>query len=176
MKLGRKIVAIFMTGVFTILTACQFIDLLPAPALRSKNTESYYFIIDEEAIALSNNPAMISIYCDNIIAGINEQRAAVGLAAFIKSIDLCAAATVRAQEQEQLFSHTRPDGSEFWTCNSQVCYGECLSRGHNPDGVVNAWMNSDSHRAVLLDNEFKTAGIGTYEVNEQYYIALEVGY
>ena len=75
-----------------------------------------------------------------------------------------------------MFSHTRPDGSEFWTCNSQVCYGECLSRGYDPDGVVNAWMNSPTHKAVLLDNEFKTAGIGTYEVNEQYYIALEVGY
>ena len=176
MSLGRKFIAILMTGVFITLTTCQFIDLLPAPAIRSKNTDSYYFLIDEEAIALSNNPAMISIYCDNIIAGINEQRAAVGLSAFVKSIELCAAATVRAQEQEQLFSHTRPDGSEFWTCNSQVCYGECLSRGHNPDNVVNAWMNSDTHRAVLLDNEFKTAGIGTHDENGKCYIALEVGY
>lgn len=183
MNLGRKIVAILMTSIFvilTVLTVCQFMVPRREPALttiiRPKNVETNYIIIDNEAIALANNPAMISIYCDSVIASINNQRAVQGLSNFIKSIDLCAAASVRATEQEQYFSHTRPDGSEFWTVNSQVCYGECLSKGYGPNEVVEAWMNSPTHRSVLLDTEFKTAGIGVHEVNGQCFIALEVGY
>ena len=87
-----------------------------------------------------------------------------------------AAATIRAKEQAQSFSHTRPNGSEFWTVDSSVCYGECLSRGYNENEVTDAWMNSPSHKAIIMDNGYKTMGVGMHKENGVCYIALETGY
>ena len=81
-----------------------------------------------------------------------------------------------AKEQEQLFSHTRLNGTEWYTVDSSCCYGECLSRGYNEHEVTTAWMNSPTHKAVIMDGSYKTAGIGYYTNNEICYIALETGY
>lgn len=190
MQIGRKLVAIIMSSLFLTLTSCQSLVYESPPILlylvidssnliatiRPLDVGTDYVSIDEQALALASNPAVVSVFCDSIIASINEQRAAAGLSLFTKSIDLCAAASVRAQEQEQKFSHSRPDGSEFWTVDSRYCYGECLSRGYTPNEVVTAWMNSPTHRSILMDTGFKTAGIGVYDENGQCFIALEVGY
>ena len=80
------------------------------------------------------------------------------------------------KEQEQLFSHTRPNGSDWWTVDSTCCYGECLSKGYNENEVTMAWMNSPTHKSVIMDSGYKTAGIGYYVSNGVCYIALETGY
>ena len=133
--------------------------------------------IDPEAVALAGVIDMADPRIDKVIADINDQRAAAGLGALTKKTDLVAAATVRAKEQEQLFSHTRPNGQEWWTVNSNVCYGECLSKGYSPENVTIAWMNSPTHKAVIMDGSYKTVGIGIYTTDAGIvYIALETGY
>ena len=143
---------------------------------RSKNSNIGYIIIDDEVIALSGNPQLISAACILILDNINAQRIAAGLNALTQTNELSAAATIRAKEQEQLFSHTRPNGSDWWTVDSTCCYGECLSKGYNENEVTMAWMNSPTHKSVIMDSGYKTAGIGYYVSNGICYIALETGY
>lgn len=41
---------------------------------------------------------------------------------------------------------------------------------------MTAWMNSPTHKAVIMDGTYKTAGIGVYENDVTCFIALETGY
>ena len=61
------------------------------------------------------------------------------------------AAKVRATEIVRSFSHTRPDGSAWYTADPSVLYGENLAQYFDgADEVVVAWMNSPAHRANIL--------------------------
>lgn len=172
--LGVIITSISIMSCIIVLSNEKELDIA---ITRIKNeNQSNFIIIDDEVIALSGNPALISAQSVMILNNLNAQRAAAGLSTLTQTNELVAAATIRAQEQEQLFSHTRPNGSEFWTVDSSCCYGECLSKGYNENEVTTAWMNSPTHKAVIMDSEYKTAGIGYYVNNGVCYIALETGY
>lgn len=64
------------------------------------------------------------------------------------------------------FSHTGPDGSQPWKWFRDVGYryqyaGENLAVNFTEsEDVVNAWMNSPSHRANILKRDFTEIGIG----------------
>ena len=134
-------------------------------------------IIDYEAVALAAGVEPPDARCAATLDAINAERAKVGLSALSRTSELAAAATVRAQEQEKLFSHTRPDGSDWWTVDSRVCYGENLARDYTTaETVVAAWMASPTHKEVMLD-DYKTCGIGVYvTASGTTYIAAEFGY
>ncbi|MCD8038165.1 MAG: CAP domain-containing protein [Lachnospiraceae bacterium] len=108
-------------------------------------------------------------YAEQIAELVNAERAKAGLSAVTLSEDISAAADVRAVEIKQSFSHTRPDGSSFSSVLSQfnVSYrgsGENIAWGQkSPEEVMNAWMNSDGHRANILNVNFKNIGIGHYQ-------------
>ena len=175
-KISAIILSAIMTGIsiFTCIIAPNSIDL--TAITREKEKNSVYIFIDDDVIALSGNPSLISAECVLILDNVNVQRAAAGLGSLIQTNELAAAATIRAKEQEQLFSHTRPNGTEWYTVDSSCCYGECLSKGYNEHEVTTAWMNSPTHKAVIMDGSYKTAGIGYYINNGICYIALETGY
>lgn len=92
-----------------------------------------------------------------------------GLPALKLRSDITAAANVRAREIKQSFSHTRPDGSSFSTALKEqgVSYrysGENIAWGQKtPEQVMNAWMNSEGHRANILNSNFNHIGIGYYQ-------------
>ena len=107
----------------------------------------------------------------------NGQRGANGLGGLVWNVDLQNAAKVRAKEIKSYFSHQRPDGSEWWTVDSRVMYGENLAKLYNSaDSVVTAWMNSPTHAANILAGDFVSIGIGIYEEGGQWYWAQEFGY
>ena len=87
--------------------------------------------IDDQAIALagsaSSSQAAIDA-CAGVFNLMNQQRAAQGLSALVWSDALTSAAQVRANEITTSFSHTRPNGSDFWTVDSNVQYGENLAK------------------------------------------------
>lgn len=66
---------------------------------------------------------------------------------------------MRAKETEQSFSHTRPNGSNFSTALKEqgVSYrgsGENIAWGQKtPEDVMKAWMNSEGHRANILNGQ-----------------------
>ncbi len=111
--------------------------------------------------------------------GVNAQRTAVGLPELVWSDGLAVAAEVRANDEiVRSFSHTRPNGSEYWTVNSDIVWGENLAKGYSTAaGVVEAWMASPTHAANILDAGYVTCGIAVYEAEDgKLYWAQEFGY
>ncbi len=183
--LNKKWLSVFaaFAAVLTIawaITVHKPAALDDSAVLRSKDGTSEIHYFDDKAIALSNEiHNSTSVTAETTVAHIlvNEQRASNGLMALSWSNDLNQAAQVRAQECQQLFSHTRPDGSDWWTVNSDLMFGENLAKGYDSAAtVVEAWMNSATHRAAILNNEFTTAGIAIYLGNDgTWYWAEEFG-
>lgn len=108
-------------------------------------------------------------YAAQILNLVNEERAKAGLSSVKLDTNITAAANVRAVEIKESFSHTRPDGSSFSTALKEqgVSYrgsGENIAWGQkSPEQVMNAWMNSDGHRANILNQNFKNIGVGYYQ-------------
>ena len=100
---------------------------------------------------------------------VNQERAKAGLSPVTADTSIQAAAQVRAKEIEKSFSHTRPDGSSFSTALTQqgVTYrgsGENIAWGQKtPEQVMNGWMNSDGHRANILNKNFTKIGVGYHQ-------------
>ncbi len=112
----------------------------------------------------------------DVLTLVNEYRASQGLKAYTWDTSLAACADVRAQEIASYFSHTRPNGSQYWTVNSDLMWGENLAEGYdNAQELVQAWINSPTHQANLV-GDFDTCSIGVYVVNGWYYVAQEFGY
>ena len=78
-----------------------------------------------------------------------------------------AAAELRARETMTLYSHTRPDGTDWSTaCESTIpngVSGENLAIGNaavSPVTTVALWMSSESHRANILNPEYTKLAVG----------------
>ncbi|MBE5866306.1 MAG: CAP domain-containing protein [Lachnospiraceae bacterium] len=108
-------------------------------------------------------------YIKEVVDLVNIERAKEGLAPLTIDTKVQAAAQVRAQECEQRFSHTRPNGTSFSTAlkEQNVSYrsaGENIAWGQkSPQEVVTTWMNSSGHRANIMNKNFTTIGVGYYE-------------
>lgn len=108
-------------------------------------------------------------YAQQVAYLVNRERLLAGLLPLEIQTDITSAANVRAQEIKRQFSHTRPDGSNFSSVLKAqgVSFsgaGENIAWGQkSPEEVMNAWMNSDGHRANILNNRFKNIGVGYYQ-------------
>lgn len=119
----------------------------------------------------------LSKEADEVFSRVNQARLEIGLSELSWSDELAAAAEVRAQEIHQTFSHTRPDGSPWWTVDSENIYGENIARGYqSAESVVTAWMESSDHKENILYSGFETIGIAVYNVDGKWYWAQEFGY
>ena len=134
----------------------------PSPELPETSTpETPDNDTSEDTTALS--------YAEQVVKLVNEERVKAGLSELTMDTTLTAAANVRAQEIKQLFSHTRPDGTSFSTVLKEhnISYrgsGENIAWGQkSPEQVMNGWMNSDGHRANILNENFKNIGVGYYQ-------------
>ena len=111
-----------------------------------------------------------------VIAKVNEIRVANGLNALRYDASLEATAAVRANELTVRFSHTRPDGSDWYTVNPDLMYGENLADGYTTaDAVVHAWMASPEHKANILKPDFTTVAVSSVVKNGKTYWAQEFG-
>lgn len=139
--------------------------------------------ISDEYIALSESISNIDTdihytQSHKILQLVNEARTENGLPELTWSKDLAMAASIRAEESSELWSHTRPDGSDWWTVNSEIMYGENLAKGYIlAEMAFIGWMNSPTHKANILDKNFKTLGVYIYQdANGVWYWAQEFGY
>jgi len=120
------------------------------------------------AVPETTAPAELS-YEEQVVALVNEERAKAGLPALTIDATLQEAALARAKETVTLFSHTRPNGTSCFTILQEygISYryaGENIAYGQrSPEEVVNAWMNSEGHRANIMSANFTTIGIGYYQ-------------
>ncbi|MDD3395128.1 MAG: CAP domain-containing protein, partial [Anaerotignum sp.] len=108
----------------------------------------------------------ISAYAQKVVDLVNAERAKAGLSALQIDTDVTEAAQVRAKEIQTSFSHTRPDGRSCFTALDEAgaAYrgaGENIALGQKtPEQVMNDWMNSEGHRANILNGNFKYIGVG----------------
>ena len=108
-----------------------------------------------------------------ILSLINAERQKVGACALSPRDDIAQASELRAREASVFWSHTRPNGAQYYTANDSI-YGENLSRGYKTASeIVRAWMRSDTHRAVMLDKRYKGASVGVYSHGEPF-VSLEL--
>jgi len=102
----------------------------------------------------------------------NNEREALSLDPLEHDEDLNKAASIRALEISTHFSHTRPDGSSFATAyfEAEVIpgrWGENLAACQKtPQEVIQDWMESESHRAAMLNPEYLYMGVGIFMDDE----------
>ncbi len=102
------------------------------------------------------------VYEKRVAELVNVERRKVGLTELSWSKDLEDKAGIRVNEIAGVFSHTRPNGTEFYTVLSSYSYcGENIARGQDtPEEVMMDWMNSSGHKANILKSEFTQIGVG----------------
>ena len=155
-------------------------ELENTAASRDLSSEGDIHYIDDAAIALaeaaeSSEDALSQ--ARGTLELVNSRRADAGLGPLDWDERLVQAAMVRAQEAADNFSHTRPNGTDWWTVNSAIMFGENLAKGYyNADTVVQAWMDSPTHRANIESGNFNTVGVAIFQApNGSWYWAQAFG-
>lgn len=115
---------------------------------------------------------------------INEQRIAAGLPALKMDYELQNVARTKAQDMvdKNYFSHTSPTyGSPFDMMKSfGITYktaGENIAGNSSNNGAVNAWMNSEGHKANILNSNYNYTGIGIVNSSKygKIYVQMFIG-
>ena len=103
------------------------------------------------------------------------------LAAYKYDVNLAAIAKIRAKELETSFSHTRPDGTDFFTCTVKDAngkevktFGENIAAGTNMDAdlAFNQWLEANEmyagqgHRRNMLSPKFTCIGIAAFKSDD----------
>ena len=117
----------------------------------------------------------------------NDERSDLSKAPLRRNVTLDAAAQMKANHmaRNEYFSHYAPDGTSPWYWFNQAGYtyahaGENLAI-HFTDSteVVDAWMNSPTHRENIVNGNFTEIGVGTakgeYEGYETVYVVQLFG-
>ena len=105
----------------------------------------------------------------------NNYRSLVGVSSLTLDSSLVEAASIRAKELSDSFSHTRPNGSSCFTVLSElgISYGtagENIAAGYSSSqSVMEGWRSSSGHYQNIISSKFKKIGIGVNIVNNQYY-------
>lgn len=183
-KHAKVLVALLTAAMVFCLAACGKTaegSIDETAANRTEREQSQYTVIDDDAIALAataTSAANVLQAAQDALALVNQQRVAAGLTELVWSDGLAQAAQVRATEASQVFSHTRPNGFDWWTVNSDLMYGENLAEGYTTaQDCVAAWMASPTHRANVLNGTYVTCGIAIFQAsNGTWYWAQEFGY
>lgn len=101
------------------------------------------------------------------VAITNRERAAAGCGTVTVNAKLASAARLHSQDQAQhnTMSHTGSDGSSPWDRSKRAGYanaiGENVAAGYRtPAAVMDGWMNSEGHRANILNCDARSIGVG----------------
>lgn len=190
----KKVLSLLLVGAMVLgVVGCGSSqgELFASAAVREwSESDADNVFIDDEAIALAQSvvnanmteeekqqAANMRAAAKAALDQCNSIRAGSGLGALTWSDGLESAAMVRAQEIVTTWSHTRPNGSDWWTVNSNLMYGENLAKGYSSaDAAVAAWMASPTHKENIMFGSFRTCGIAIYEVGGVWYWAEEFGY
>jgi uncharacterized YkwD family protein len=110
----------------------------------------------------------ISAEAAEVVRLVNIERIKNGLAPLKANSELSKVATIKAQDMidKNYFSHTSPTygspfdmmtkfGISYTTAGENIAYGQ-----KTPAEVMDAWMNSQGHRANILNSNFTEIGVG----------------
>jgi len=117
-------------------------------------------------------PASLSAFESDILAGINAQRTAAGMAPLQLDPSLVMVARERSNDMAQngYFAHVSPTGDTAFSLMDRygIPYawaGENLARNNYPDDesvavALRDWMASQGHRDNILGPHYQTVGVG----------------
>ena len=106
-----------------------------------------------------------------VLALTNVMRYYAGLDPVTAYASIQQACDIRAEEVDQYFSHTRPNGTSCFTVFSELgiswfAVGENIAKGYpTPKHVTAGWMNSQGHRENMLTPGFEHMGVGYYSTS-----------
>jgi len=114
-----------------------------------------------------------SISADDLLKITNSDRQQNGLPPLSLNNELTSAAQGKAANmfQNDYWAHFAPDGTSPWDFIKGAGYnysyaGENLAKGFTSSSdIVQAWMNSPSHRENMLSNKYKDVGFAIQEGN-----------
>lgn len=106
----------------------------------------------------------------DLMAKINLERTQRFLPALTTNSKLITAASAKAQDMitRSYFAHVDPDGNYVWPRVTAAGYSPYTSLGENlamdftsAGDVINAWMNSPTHRANIVNEKFEDQGLAS---------------
>lgn len=155
---------------------------LPAQPSEPEQPDTPTQPVEPEQPSTPDTVDSVSAYEQEVVRLVNVERARYGLSALCIRADLCGYARVKSQDMHDsgYFSHTSPNyGSPFDMMKSfGVTYshaGENIAMGYStPAAVVEAWMNSEGHRANILSASYTELGVG-YVADGGYWTQWFVG-
>ncbi len=168
---GRKFIH------FCVKNAC-FILPYPEPGTRArllKNSALFFYVLVllfSQAYLYKLSPRILG-FATNIATSelyqlVNQERSGLGLTTLKRNYKLEQAALKKAQDMfaKNYWAHYAPDGSTTpWQFILKAGYnykyaGENLAKDFNTSSsVVVAWMNSSSHRANIVNKNYKDIGM-----------------
>ena len=104
-----------------------------------------------------------SNFAQEVLELVNYERAKEHLKPLKLSSSLNHCAQIRAKEITKKFAHTRPSGYSCFTVIPKPyrMVGENIAAGQrSAKEVVQAWMDSPSHRENIMNPKFKELGMG----------------
>ncbi|MCF2528575.1 CAP domain-containing protein [Yinghuangia soli] len=117
--------------------------------------------------ASSSPPADAGAYEEQVLAIVNNERAAAGCGPLQADTGLRDLARAHSADMADraYFSHNTPEGTTPWERASAAGVGylaaENIARGQKtPEAVMAAWMDSPGHRRNILDCSFDKLGVG----------------
>ncbi|WP_010651469.1 CAP domain-containing protein [Oceanobacillus massiliensis] len=125
----------------------------------------------EEQPAQNQQQSELSQFEQEVVELTNQERAKQGLAPLEIDTELSKVAREKSNDMatNNYFDHNSPTyGSPFDMMKSfGISYstaGENIAQGQRtPEEVVNAWMNSEGHRANILNGDYTHIGVGYVE-------------
>lgn len=141
-------------------------QILSPDSFRTQETEVNYDLVEQ-----------------TIIDRVNELRLDLSLSPLQSNDMLKAGAIIRAQETEEVFSHTRPDGTEPFTVLEEegIHYpyqmvGENLGMAtyymeevEMAELIFNGWVESEGHYENMIRPEYEEIGVGVHYDGEFLY-------
>ena len=95
---------------------------------------------------------------------LNEYRTENGLGTLTMDEELLNAAMIRSGEICIYLSHTRPNGTDCFTASDKMS-GENIAGGQrSASSVMGSWKESPGHNSNMLDENFKSVGIGCFDL------------
>lgn len=139
-------------------------------------------VYTEDTTETTTTSQINSGYSTQVLNLVNKYRKENGLKELTLNSDLSNVAQIKAEDMQtnNYFSHTSPTyGSPFDMMKqfgiSYQSAGENIAKGRKtPDAVVNAWMNSEGHKANILNPNYTQMGLG-YTNGTLYWCQMFIG-
>lgn len=136
-------------------------------------------IYPKQVLTIPQVSQSVTSYEQRVIDLTNQRRVQNGLPALKANWQLSRVARYKSQDMhdKRYFSHTSPTyGTPFTMMrNFGITYsaaGENIAMGQaTPEAVVNAWMNSEGHRANILNRNYTQIGVG-YVADGKYWTQM----